>query len=73
MPPDPIDQAVAAAEPTPEPRSVVQVTLPTGRLVLLNIPRDMSIEEMLALSGYIGSKLPASLAGVSRPRLFVPS
>lgn len=71
-----IDQAIAKAkaETEAEARSTVQVTLPTGRVVLLNIPKDMSVAEMLAFAGYIGSKLPASLAASNRPgpRIYVP-
>lgn len=68
-----IDAAIAAAQPVEE-RKVVQVQLHTGRIVLLNVPADLSIEEMLALSGYIGSKLPATMAGARpRSRILVPT
>jgi hypothetical protein len=62
-----IDKAIAAAE-VPEQRGTVQVTMHTGRVVVLNIPADMTLEEMLSLCGYIGSKLAPAIASQQQPR-----
>lgn len=71
---DVINGAIAAAE-APERRAGVQIQLPTGRQVGLNVPADLSAQEAVALIGYIANGLPAELAkqGQRGPRLLVPT
>lgn len=70
-----LDAAIAAAEqPAREERAPFQVTLPTGRVVLMNVPADLNASEAVALIGWIAAKLPAELAKAQapRPRILVP-
>jgi hypothetical protein len=71
--PDAIDAAVAQAEaPRPEQRTNVAIRLHTGRGVALNVPVDLTSEELLGLAGYVATGLPAKLAEAqSAPRLVV--
>lgn len=73
---DAVDAAVAAAGHAPaEHRSTVQIGLPTGRAVIVNLPTDIDTAELLALAGYVATGLPRKLgeARTSGPRLLVPT
>ena len=73
---NPIDAAFAAVE---EPKRVrtatLTVTLPSGRIVGLMVPVDLTAQEGLHLVGFIGTKMGAELAKgqAPRPRLIVPT
>jgi len=73
---DPVAAAIAAAEaPKPELRSEFKIGLPSGRMVAINVPRDLNAQEAISLMGYIALQLPAELAKQRRPgpTLLVPT
>jgi hypothetical protein len=71
---DPVDQAIAASEPTTRPASL-SVRLPSGRVVGLVMPADVTPAEVLDLIGFLsGGGLQQHMARRTgpAPRLLVP-
>jgi len=72
---DVIDAAVSKVEqPARELNATVQITLPSGRAVALQVPVNLTALEAVQLVGFITTQLPAELAkGRPGPRLLVPN
>jgi hypothetical protein len=68
-----IDAAIAAAAQPVEQRLNAQVRLATGRLVLVNVPADMTDAEILHFAGWMTTDMAAQLRD-RRPagRILVP-
>jgi hypothetical protein len=77
MAPDPIAAAVAATEPGTVSMATVQVTLSSGRPVVIAVPIDLTLREVVDLCGFVSSGLGPELdrrrqAASPKPRLLVP-
>jgi hypothetical protein len=73
---DPIDAAIAdiqSQETVVEPRTEAQLSLSSGRVVVVNVPTDISDTEWLDLVGSIAFQLRANVAAQrnNRPRLAI--
>lgn len=68
---DKLAAGIAAA--APDAPAQIKVTIGQDRYVGLLVPKDLSPTELIALMGYLATKLPATLAAASgNPQVAVP-
>jgi hypothetical protein len=60
---DPIDQAIATSESqSRETRVRMDPTLPSGRVAIIDLPSEMSVDDFRALVGWLVVDMPRTMA-----------